>query len=285
MVADASQQATETVQPVLLDGPREGDNQREGDTPREGDNPRYRDTPRKENNAREGDNLREEDNAREGDNPKEGDNQVDYPEVCSAISGSSGEKDPDDGGRDGSPNKSTAVESTTQIVLGGSQSPAAENVSGDGAQPETQKEPDSSPSKSKPFGPPTDLLVPLEQPLPDTWVTNEADYLGIIPIMITHLSRSSFGDANFEIGSGKIRLMWIDGSISRSGALKLFSGTDTGKHVDMAEVKVIDVRAFRIDPITPNGTITVDGEKVRYGPIQAQIHPHMATVMSRKRRT
>ena len=151
------------------------------------------------------------------------------------------------------------------------------------AQLKTPVEIVSSSYKVKPFGPPTDLLVPLRDPLPDNWITIDADYLGVIPLMITHLARAKFGDANFQLGSGKIRLMWIDGSITKLGALKMFKNIDTGKHVQMEEVNLIDVKAFRIEPETPNGMMTVDGERMSYGPMQAQIHPHMVCVMSRKR--
>lgn len=44
---------------------------------------------------------------------------------------------------------------------------------------------------------------------------------------------------------------------------------------------MIPVKAFRIEPEEGvNGYITVDGERVDYGPLQAEIFPSLATVMS-----
>lgn len=43
---------------------------------------------------------------------------------------------------------------------------------------------------------------------------------------------------------------------------------------------MIPVRAFRIEPEGTNGHMTVDGEEVDYGPLQAEVFPSMANVMS-----
>lgn len=47
-------------------------------------------------------------------------------------------------------------------------------------------------------------------------------------------------------------------------------------------VDMIPVKAFRIEPMegANNGHITVDGEEVDYGPLQAEIFPSLASVMT-----
>ena len=136
-------------------------------------------------------------------------------------------------------------------------------------------------------GPKADLLVPLNEELPDTWKTIEQDFLTVAALMIPTLSRTVIGDPHFQMGSGKMRLLWVDGSISRFGTLKMFTDSETGKHIDIEEVKLIDAKAFRIEPLNEdgNGIMTLDGERIeKYGPIQGQVHPHMAVVMTRRRR-
>ena len=132
--------------------------------------------------------------------------------------------------------------------------------------------------------PPTNLLMPLSSPVPETWISMEGDYLNISMLTIPFLSRTSIGDSSLEIGSGKIRIVWIDGAATRFETLKVFANSETGRHVEMDQVKVIDAVAFRIEPTTPDGIMTVDGEQISYGPIQGQVHPHMCSVMSRKRK-
>lgn len=133
--------------------------------------------------------------------------------------------------------------------------------------------------------PPTDLLVPLDRPVPDTWKTKEGDFLSVSPIMIPCLSSDFLGDRELSIGSGNIRVMWVDGSITRRGVLSMLTSAESGKHTRMDEVYRIDSKAFRLEPITTPGIMTVDGEAVHYGPMQAQVHPQLARLMSRRRKS
>jgi len=55
---------------------------------------------------------------------------------------------------------------------------------------------------------------------------------------------------------------------------------DSGGHVDLPGVEMIPVKAFRIEP-EPNdrGHMTLDGEEVEYGPIQAEILPSFVNIV------
>ena len=135
-------------------------------------------------------------------------------------------------------------------------------------------------------GPSTDLLVPLTENITDsTWTVAEDDYFGIAMIMVPFMGKDFYGDPTLQIGSGNIRLLTIDGKISRIGALGLMASVEKGSHTNRDDVCFIDVKAFRLEPITYPGIMTVDGERVSYGPIQGQVHPGLARVMSRKRVT
>lgn len=155
----------------------------------------------------------------------------------------------------------------------------AQQAEGDGARP-------ASFGQSPPANlPPTDLLVPLDQPVPDTWTTKEDNFLSINPIMIPYLSSDFFGDRELSIGSGSIRIMWIDGNITRRRVFNMMTSAESGKHTELDEVYRIDVKAFRLEPLSPPGIMTVDGEVVPYGTMQAQVHPQLARVMTRRRKS
>ena len=52
----------------------------------------------------------------------------------------------------------------------------------------------------------------------------------------------------------------------------------------MQGVGFVDCKVFRLVPVTPEGLLTVDGEEVHYGPMQAEVHAHLGRVMCRRRR-
>lgn len=59
----------------------------------------------------------------------------------------------------------------------------------------------------------------------------------------------------------------------------------TGAHIQMCSSTegpflLLPVKAFRIEPdMTERGYITVDGEHVEYGPIQAEMFPSLGRVL------
>ena len=67
------------------------------------------------------------------------------------------------------------------------------------------------------------------------------------------------------------------------GMIQMLMSLDSGLRIsDDGDMTIIPVLAFRLepDPSFPPGLLTVDGECVDYGPIQAQVLPSMARVMS-----
>jgi len=132
-------------------------------------------------------------------------------------------------------------------------------------------------------GPPrADLLVPLEEKLPDTWRTlPDEDFLSLFLLMVPLLTSSIFGYPDFQIRCGKIGLMYVKGSASRWSSMRVAMNSVSGSYVQTEEVRLIDARAFRIEPMN-GGIMTVDRERLT-GPMQVQLLPHVALIMTRKR--
>ena len=55
--------------------------------------------------------------------------------------------------------------------------------------------------------------------------------------------------------------------------LQMLLNMESGAHIHSPIVETIPVRALRIEPSSPGGYITVDGEVVPYGPVQAEVLP------------
>ena len=126
-----------------------------------------------------------------------------------------------------------------------------------------------------PFNPPRDdLLPPLDQPLPTRdWVTIEGDYVLVLALYQTHLGADLHAAPQARFDDGLIHLTFVRAGISRATLLRLFFAMERGTHHSLSSpyVSHVSCRAFRLQPLSTRGTLTVDGELVPYGPLQAQV--------------
>ncbi|KAJ8392809.1 hypothetical protein AAFF_G00070130 [Aldrovandia affinis] len=126
------------------------------------------------------------------------------------------------------------------------------------------------------------LLPPLDQPLPTRdWVTIEGDFVLVLAIYQSHLGADLHAAPQARFDDGLIHLTFVRAGISRATLLRLFLAMERGAHLSLSSpyVSHVPARAFRLQPLSPRGTLTVDGELVPYGPLQAQVHPSMARLI------
>lgn len=100
----------------------------------------------------------------------------------------------------------------------------------------------------------------------------------------THLGEDVHFAPNAKLNDGVIWLLMLHAGLSRSQLLSFLLNLSSGTHLDSTSelIEMVPVRAFRLVPDEePNnvGVVTVDGEKVEYGPIQAEVFPGLANVM------
>ncbi|KAK1794747.1 hypothetical protein P4O66_009953 [Electrophorus voltai] len=122
--------------------------------------------------------------------------------------------------------------------------------------------------------PDDDLLPPLDQPLPTRdWVTIEGDFVLVLAIYQSHLGADLLAAPHARFDDGLIHLTFVRAGISRATLLRLFLAMERGAHLGLSSpyVSHVSARAFRLQPLSPRGTLTVDGELVPYGPLQAQV--------------
>ncbi|AWP05877.1 putative sphingosine kinase 1 [Scophthalmus maximus] len=138
----------------------------------------------------------------------------------------------------------------------------------------TESTPSRSATKAVP-GPPDSLLVPLDQPLPSDWVVvQEEDFVLVLAMYQSHLAEDLMAAPEATLDDGVIHLFYVRAGISRSALLRLFLAMEKGAHVatNCQHLVHTKVKALRLEPHSPNGIITVDGEVVEYGPLQAEVH-------------
>ncbi|XP_054614826.1 sphingosine kinase 1-like [Dunckerocampus dactyliophorus] len=145
----------------------------------------------------------------------------------------------------------------------------------------TTKRPDI-PSGSKTREPPDSLLPGLDQPLPQSWtLVKEEDFVLVLAIYQSHLAEDLWAVPGALADDGIIHLFYVTAGISRPALLRLFLAMEKGAHLACGCPHLVyeKVRALRLEPISREGVITVDGETVEYGPVQAQIHPGLARLI------
>ncbi|CDQ64118.1 unnamed protein product [Oncorhynchus mykiss] len=133
-------------------------------------------------------------------------------------------------------------------------------------------------------GPPDSLLVPLDQPVPSDWVVvPEEDFVLMLAMYQSHLAKDLYAAPDSTLDDGLIHLIYVRAGISRTALLRLFLAMEKGTHLanNCPHLVYTRVRALRLEPYSPKGVITVDGEVVEYGPVQAQVHGGIARLITR----
>lgn len=131
-------------------------------------------------------------------------------------------------------------------------------------------------------GAPQGSIPPLDKPLTGEWHSQDGDFILVHAAYTTHLATDCFFAPDSELNDGIIYLVIIRAGIGRSQLLQFLLNMSSGTHLSEApttHIQVIPVTAFRIEPRDEGGIITVDGERVGYGAIQAEIFPGLIEVM------
>lgn len=145
---------------------------------------------------------------------------------------------------------------------------------------------ESTPSRSATkvlSGPPDSLLLPLDQPLPSDWVVvPEEDFVLMLAMYQSHLAEDLLAAPGAILDDGAIHLFYVRAGISRAALLRLFLAMEKGAHLatNCQHLVHTKVRALRLEPYSPKGIITVDGEVVEYGPVQAEVHRGLARLIT-----
>ncbi|XP_026160293.1 sphingosine kinase 1 [Mastacembelus armatus] len=132
-------------------------------------------------------------------------------------------------------------------------------------------------------GPPDSLLLPLDQPLPSDWVVvQEEDFVLVLAMYQSHLAEDLLAAPAATLDEGIMHLFYIRAGISRIAMLRLLLAMEKGAHLttNCQHLVHTKVRALRLEPYSPKGIMTVDGEVVEYGPVQAEVHRGLARLIS-----
>lgn len=139
---------------------------------------------------------------------------------------------------------------------------------------------------------PASRLPALTAPVPANWTVERGGFVMVHATYQSHISSDCYFAPLSQLNDGLIWLCIIRAGASRQDLLKFMLGMSNGTHLAQPTrfVEMIPVTAFRIEPDMPasgvadaemeHGHFTVDGERVEYGPVQAEVVPGVAQVMA-----
>lgn len=132
---------------------------------------------------------------------------------------------------------------------------------------------------------PASKLPALTAPVPSDWTIETGEFI------MVHAAYQSYiaSDCNFaplsQLNDGIIWMLVIRAGATRQEIFKFLIGLSSGTHIPSVpnqHIEMIPVTAFRIEPMATaggQGHFTVDGERIEYGPIQAEIFSGLSNVL------
>ena len=122
-------------------------------------------------------------------------------------------------------------------------------------------------------------------PPPASWKYIEGDFCAIVASLTSHMAHKMLSTPGAELGSGVFHILCISAQVSRLELVSIMtSKLERGQHVNHSKVMCLRGRAFRFEPVTSPGHLTLDGEVVDYATIQAEAFRGACRVMCRKQR-
>ncbi len=126
------------------------------------------------------------------------------------------------------------------------------------------------------------IMPPLTDPVPSEWITIENDFLSVLVGMVPLITTKFFIHPNATLGCGHFNVVIMDNRLSRGDLVRALMGMETGEYINYPYVNIVQACACRIEPMTTIGRIVVDGEEVKFGPIQMEINKSI-NIFSRKK--
>lgn len=120
-----------------------------------------------------------------------------------------------------------------------------------------------------------DLAMPsLSDPVPPNWTVIQGDFVCVLITIVSHLSNDFTSHPGRSMDEGIIMVQYMDGTTTRKKLINTFDKYKTGEYLKEDFVNARVVKAFRLEPLnTKEGILTVDGEQVKFGPIQGMLTP------------
>ncbi len=113
-----------------------------------------------------------------------------------------------------------------------------------------------------------------------SWSVIQDDFVLIWALNISHATHNIKAAPYAHLSDGNMDIILVRKGISKLNLLLAFLKSAQGQHLSLPGIECYRVRAFRLEPLTPQGIFAVDGEKVDYLPITMEVNRGLARVLS-----
>jgi len=125
-----------------------------------------------------------------------------------------------------------------------------------------------------------DIGQPLSSGGGGGWVTETGRYFVVYAINLPLLDPATLLSPDSRTNDGVIWLVMVRDTMPRKEMIQWFLDTENAGHIGKTGVELVPVRAFRIEPIRPRGYLSIDAESFKFGPVQGQILPGKAKLLT-----
>ena len=125
------------------------------------------------------------------------------------------------------------------------------------------------------------ILPSLDEPVPSDWVSEEGEYYLVYITKCSLIDPITLLAPDSKLDDGISWLVTIESTFTRKDMIQWLLNTQNAGHVGRQGVRLIPVRAFRFVPVSPvDGCLSVDAECYNFKPVQGQILPRKAHLLS-----
>ncbi|CAJ0608363.1 unnamed protein product [Cylicocyclus nassatus] len=111
----------------------------------------------------------------------------------------------------------------------------------------------------------------VEDEIPEDWTVVEDEFVSVYAVTLSHISNVGPFAPKALMDDDRIYLTYIlrKDLSSRFDLINYLSAIEKQKHLDLSYVKVVEVSAFRLEPLDSGSYLTVDGEVINAKSLQA----------------
>ena len=128
----------------------------------------------------------------------------------------------------------------------------------------------------------------LEDPLPSNWITIEENFVFFLVSYLPLIAPDFIASPESTFNDECMHLTFVKEGITKLQLLQLFLMSEKGTHLQNPFLENVKIKAFRLEPLPlegsthSEGVMMIDGERVPYGKLQAELKPGLGNILVNK---